>query len=284
MPSPFPGMDPFLEHPEVFPCLHHSLVFCLQEALQPRLPNPYFAKTSERVWIEAAERYVEPDVEVMRRDQRRSGPEDSSGGVALATSARSKLVVVTVPEVPDDEYTETFVDVYTWEGSDKRLVTSIEVLSLSNKTSGRKGRDLYLRKQEEILNSNVHLVEIDLLRGGVHTTAVPKHQALKQAGPFDYHVSIRCFDEPTKFCVFPISLHEPLPGIAIPLLPGDAPVPIDLQAVFQRAYDAGPYHREVNYSEDSIIPPLSPEQTKWANEVLQVSRKRTVADTSASEP
>ncbi len=283
MPSPFPGMDPFLEHPEVFPCLHHALIFCLQEALQPRLPDPYFAKTSERVWIESAERYVEPDVEVMRRDQRRSAPQESSGGVALATASRSKLVIVTVPEVPDDEYRQPFLDVYSWQGSDKRLVTSIEVLSLSNKTAGRKGRDLYLRKQEELLNSNVHLVEIDLLRGGEHTTAVPRHQALGQAGPFDYHVSIHCFDEPTKFCVFPIPLRERLPEIAIPLLPGDPPVPIDLQAVFQRAYDSGPYHREVRYSEDSIFPPLAPDQTQWANDVLQASGKRTVTNSRASE-
>ena len=41
MPSPFPGMDPFLEHPEVFPDLHDSLGATLRESLNARLPEPY---------------------------------------------------------------------------------------------------------------------------------------------------------------------------------------------------------------------------------------------------
>ncbi len=49
---------------------------------------------------------------------------------------------------------------------DLRLVTVIELLSPANKERGSKGWELYRRKQEDVLKSDVHLVEIDLLRGG----------------------------------------------------------------------------------------------------------------------
>ena len=40
MPSRFPGMDPFLEHPHFFPGLHGAMHFCIRESLQPLLPAP----------------------------------------------------------------------------------------------------------------------------------------------------------------------------------------------------------------------------------------------------
>ncbi len=62
MTSPFPGMDSFLEAAEFFPSLHAKLIIYLEEALQPLLPEPYFAQTGERTWIEVAQRYIEPDL------------------------------------------------------------------------------------------------------------------------------------------------------------------------------------------------------------------------------
>jgi hypothetical protein len=52
------------------------------------------------------------------------------------------------------------------------------------------------------------------------------------------------------------------------LLPGDPSIPINLQAVFQRAYDAGPYRRAVRYGEDPIDPPLTTAQAAWAAQIL----------------
>ena len=108
------------------------------------------------------------------------------------------------------------------------------------------------------------LVEIDLLRGGVHTTAVPLDRLEAQAGPFDYQVSIHRSDRFEDFLVYPIRLEEPLLEIAIPLLPGDPDVRIDLQAAFNRACDTGPYRRRVRYSESTPVPPLRPDQAEWA--------------------
>jgi Protein of unknown function (DUF4058) len=264
MPSPFPGMDPYLEDPRVFPDFHYSYSTYLREALQAVLPEPYYAALGERVWIEVSQRYIGPDVSLLR--SRPSAPEQGSGGgVAVAAPPRLGPVVV---RVPHDERREPTIEIYQRHEGGPRLITSIEVLSLTNKTPGEHGRSLYLRKQGEILESRTHLVEIDLLRAGEHTTAVPRADAVARTGGFDYHVCIHHWDNLEDYFVYPIRLPDPLPEIAIPLLPGDPPVPLDLQAVFNRCYDAGPYRREVRYREVEPVPPLTPEHAQWAAERL----------------
>ena len=272
MPSPFPGMDPYLERSRWFRGLHNSLIFCLQEALQPLLPAPYFA-LSGRADLDGGLR-------ALRRSRCRcastgaSGPREAvesgeEGGVAtLVAEAEDEPIIVAVPQPPEEERTEPYLEIYARREGEDRLVTSIEVLSLTNKTLGSEGRQKYLEKQQEILSGQVNLVEIDLLRGGAHSSAVPLWLAREKAGPFDYHVSVRRFDRPGEFLVYPIPLQRRLPTIRIPLLPGDPSIPISLQAVFQRAYDAGPYRRAVRYGEDPIDPPLTTAQAAWAAQIL----------------
>jgi hypothetical protein len=274
MPSPFPGMDPYLERPRWFRGLHGGLIFCLQDALQPLLPAPYFAMFGELVWLETSERYVEPDVDVLISSSRRrdSSGVSEEGGVATIVEVEEEVekpVVIDVSRTADEEQTQPYIEIYTRREGEDRLVTSIEVLSITNKTLRTPGRQKYLEKQSEILDGQVHLVEIDLLRGGAHTTAVPLELAREKAGLFDYHVSIRRFDRPRQFLLYPIPLEKKLPTIMIPLLPGDPDVPLNLQAIFQRVYDAGPYRRVIVYGVDPVDPPLTTRQQAWAEEILR---------------
>jgi hypothetical protein len=260
-------MDPHLENPEIFPDLHDRLNTHLSEFLQSALPAPYYAALGRRAWIEMSQRSVGPDVNIL--EPRPKPPRlEPAPAVAVAPAVARKPRIV---RVPHDERRESFVEVFHGQGSAKRLVTTIEALGPANKTPGEHGRDLYLRKQREILGSKVHLVEIDLLRSGEHTTAVPRKLAIAVCGDFDYHVSIHRFDDLEDFFVYPNFLEEPLPEIAIPLLPGDPEVPIDLQAVFTRCYDAGPYRRENPYLQGSPVPPLREGKKHWASELLQAA-------------
>ncbi len=262
MPSPFPGMDPYLENPEFFPGLHDSLIAELKRTLQESLPPGYYADIRSRVWVEYEERVLEPDVSVLRASPP-AEPAANGGGTAVAVNVHPVVVLV-----PEEEVRETFVEIHTVRG-ERRLVTAIEVLSPSNKMPGDHGRDLYVRKQRELVGSRANLVEIDLLRGGVFSTAVPRNRAVQEAGPFDYHVCVHRFDDPERFYVYPIPLQGRLPEIAVPLSPGDAPVVLDLQAVFDRAYDAGPYTRVNPYSGRAPEPPLPPDQTEWTMQLLR---------------
>ena len=250
MPSPFPGMDPYLENPEIFPDLHDSLITYIRENLQANLPPPYYAAIGRRVWIEASRRSIEPDVHVLRAGAARQVPSPTSKATAVVSRSAARPVIV---KVLHDEFREPFLEIFAGLGDNKRLVTSIEVLSLSNKTPGEQGRELYLRKQRELLASTVNLVEIDLLRKGHHSTAVPLEPALAACGPFDYHVSVHPFDDVETYY-------------------GDAAISLDLQVVFDRCYDAGPYAREVDYGKSQIIPPLDANQAAWATAMLQNRR------------
>jgi hypothetical protein len=256
-------MDPFLERPDIFPDFHDGFVACLRASIQSQLPPPYIAALGRRTWIEVSERFVGPDVQVARH---RTPTTHAGAHSTVAVAARPGAQPLVV-RVPHDERHEPFVEIYLGRGSERRLVTSIELLSLSNKSPGEHGRDLYLRKQAEVLQSKVHLVEIDLLRGGEHTTAVPRGRLARVAGAFEYHICVHHFDNLEDFFVYPVRLNEPLPKIAIPLLHGDAPVPVDLQAVFNRTYDEGPYRREINYRSDTPEPPPDPTWQSWLREI-----------------
>jgi hypothetical protein len=147
-------------------------------------------------------------------------------------------------------------------------VTAIEVLSLTNKTPGTAGRGSYRQKQGEFRTSRVNLVEIDLLRGGTHTTAIPLHELRQRSGVFDYHVCVTAVGAQGRFFVAPFRLADYLPTIAVPLEGDAGPVSIDLQKVLDRAYDTGRY-AESDYLDRPPEPPLTPEQHAWAEVILR---------------
>lgn len=256
MPSPFPGMDPFLEHPAFFPDLHDSLIIYLREQLQERLPEPYYATSAERAEVELSQRHIGPNVAVLRAEVP-TPPE------ATATQP----VVVSVPTV---ETRETYLEIFARRDTE-RLVAVVEVLSPSNKTPGDSFRERYLRKQREVFNSQVNLVEIDLLRMGVHTTRVPLAHLVQRTGPFHYHACVWRFDQPEDFFVYPFTLADRMPALAIPLLPGDEPVAVDLQAVYDRAYDTGPFRRRVPYAELNVVPALNEQWMAWVRDRLRAA-------------
>jgi len=270
MPSPFPGMDPYLEKPSVFAGFHDQLIAGLVAAIQPLL-QPYFAKSNQRVWVELADRVREPDVSVAVPPGW-AEPQRSSGGTAVVEHISSEPIVIAVEQFLSGEFRETYLDILTEVEGEHRLVTSIEVLSPSNKNPGDQAGALYREKQREFLSSNVNLVEIDLLRAGRHGTLVPRREMLKQCESWDYHVCIHRFDARREFVVYPIQMTQQLPTISVPLLPGASPVSVDLQAVFNRCYDEGPYRREVQYADDPPLPALSPDRMAWVKSVLAAKR------------
>jgi hypothetical protein len=202
MPSPFPGMDPYLESQDWFPDLHGSLITLMKGALQQSLPESYYAQSSQRVWVEYTRRYIEPDVELVKsgRNPRKGA---RGAGLALAEPEAAAPLVVTVETVEHGPFNESFLEIRRRWGKGIQIVTSIEVLSPANKKVGNPGREKFLEKQRETLGSETHLVEIDLLRGGTHTLAVPKDLVTAKAGAFEYMVSIHRFNRPNEYLVFP---------------------------------------------------------------------------------
>src|SRR5205807_6703361 len=88
----------------------------------------------------------------------------SAATVAQATVATEQQPMKLTAFV-EQEVRETYIEIFATEPQ-HRLVTTIEVLSPTNKDRGGHGWNLYLRKRQAALVCAVHLVEIDLLRGG----------------------------------------------------------------------------------------------------------------------
>src|SRR5262249_19305735 len=126
MPSPFPGMDPYLESPDWFPNLHSDLIFCVKQAMKKRLPPPYYVQSDQRVWLEYSQRYTEPDVEVVR--SRRKPRRKSRGGTAVAEPRPAEPLVVSVETVEHGPFKESFVEIRRRTGKEVRLVTALEIL------------------------------------------------------------------------------------------------------------------------------------------------------------
>lgn len=258
MPSPFPGMDPWLEGEETFPNLHERLIISMQDALNEALPPGYVATSKNRVWVDDELRR-EPDVALFGPD----APPDNGNGHTAPALAGLAMVAERLAEEPLEE---PYLEILSAKG--KRLVTAVEVISLTNKRAGEQGRKTYSDKQEEYWLSGVNLVEVDLLRRGPHVSATPHRRVLARFGPFDYHVSVVLARQRPAYHAAGFKLADRLPAFAVPLEPGVQPVLIDLQPMLDRAYDRGRYAELVNYRAPAD-PALAPEQQAWAEGVLR---------------
>jgi hypothetical protein len=249
----FPGMDPYLEDPQLWTGVHASLIVYIRNHLQPLLQPRYIAAIEERVYLEGSGTDRIPDVWIERTKKK-------NGSVAVAEA--DAPIVVTVPEL---EIHETFVTILD-RHSGRQLVTVIEVVSPSNKYAGP-GRDSYLAKQHEVRVSTTHLVEIDLLRTGPHVLAVAEWMARAQ-GPYDYLTSVNRADgERNEFDLYPRALKQRLPRIAIPLAGSDPDVVLDVQAVIQQTYEDGCYADRIDYKAP-CVPPLTRAQKTWARRLI----------------
>jgi Protein of unknown function (DUF4058) len=257
----FPGMDPYLEEPQLWPGVHASLVVYTRNYLQPLLRPRYIAAIEERVFVEGPDREIIPDVWLRRRplDQARPGVALADGDVPL------------VVRVPALEIHETYVAILDRQ-SGLRIVTVIEIVSPTNKYPGP-GRRSYLSKQREVCDSDAHLVEIDLLRTGNHVLLVPESTARGQ-GVYHYLSSVnRAADSRELFELYPRTLRERLPRIRVPLSGEDPDVTLDLQTVLEQAYEDGSYSDRLDY-DAPCRPPLSPEDQAWMNQRVLESRRQ----------
>lgn len=255
MPSPFPGMDPYLEGPE-WRSFHTELATQIGLQLVPQLRPKYIVRP-EKVYILTAsdvdpriDRRV-PDVSI-----RRSHRPDAVIAPATVVLERQPLHLrfADVEEVPQ-------VTVNIYDAADRTLVAAIEVLSPMNKDRSQ-GRAEYLAKRRRVFHSNAHLIEIDLLRSG------PR---LPMADPMphtDYCVLVSRADRRPMTEVWPVSVRESLPSVPVPVLPGDPDAILNLQQAVTTVYDAWAYDLELNYGEPPSVP-LTGDDAAWAAELLR---------------
>jgi len=164
-----------------------------------------------------------------------------------------------VPLPAPERVREAFLTVRARESME--VITVIEVLSPGNKRANSDGRREYLRKREEVLLSDTHLVELDLLRGG------ERLPTLRPLPSGDYYALVCRRQQRFQAAVYAWSLRRPLPPIPVPLAAADRDAVVDLQAIFTTVYDRAGYDYALDYRR-AIVPPLSLDDQGWVQQIL----------------
>ena len=270
MPSPFPGMNPYLESPLLWHDLHQRLIVRISEELQPRLIPRYFARVETRQYVDMSYRNIAPDVSLYAEARMPRVLKETAANYvvemqseASAPDERDMAVPWIVPlrkaqsDDTDDPIEESFIQIFLRDT--RELITAIEVISPGNKMPGD-GRKKYVDKQREIMRSTANLVEIDLLSEGQRLTPAPLDAADRLAH-YRYIVSVNRAEQREQYEMYPLALADPLPRFNIPLRKPDADVPLDLQHVFNHCYDNGGYAIEIDYRQMPATGLTSAERT-----------------------
>lgn len=248
MPSPLPGMNPYLESPELWSEFHSRMIVAIADALDTNLSQDYRVAVEKRVYLTQGEETILigiPDVSVTTTPQ--TSPR-------TATAIATEPIVVEIPLA--EEIQERYLEIR--EIATGRVVTVIELLSPKNKRSGD-GRDAYSQKRQRIMLSQTHLVEIDLLRSG-------EPLPMLGAATSDYRILVSRSDRRPKAQLYAFNLRQPIPQIQIPLA-DDTATTLDLQPLLHQIYDRARFALAIDYQK-APIPKLLPDDRVWFNAAI----------------
>jgi hypothetical protein len=256
-------MDPYLEDSDIWPGFHHSLADEIKAHLNPLIGPKYYAEVEVRTVAEdvtiAAGRTIYPDTVVVERVK-----------ADIASQTGPMAVAVAIPEAPiqrlvlaPGQIKLRTVRIQLTESD--QLVTAIEILSPFNKRQGE-GLEEYRRKRAWILQSPVHVVEIDLLRGGMR----PGREVNEPPLEADYILLVNRGDAGDYRLseIWPVTLNEPLPLIPVPLLSPDPDAPLDLGVAIKSVYTRAGYDWRIDYKRSVPPPNLRPEMADWLRHQL----------------
>ena len=259
MPTPFPGMDPYLEQRALWPDVHNRLIVTLADDLAPRLRPRYVIAVEERTYrydpgaLTFAGR---PDLTVTRLNE---------PTVRYQAAPRPRRAEVAVVELPmPDLARETYLEI---RGRDERVVTVLDILSPANKAPGE-GRELYERKRRLVLDGLTNLVEIDLLRAG---------QPMAMSGngqPSHYRILVSRGHARPWADLHYFSVRDPIPAFPLPLLPGEEEPQVALNSLLHALYDRAGYDLRIDYRGEPE-PPLDEEDAPWAAALLREAGLRS---------
>lgn len=274
MPSPFPGMDPFLESQPTWELFHAWFVRELARVTLPQARQiGYWIDVDRDVYQREPTGELAlvgaPDEVLSVRSQGPGGNgsqhgSDGNGGVALA-APRAVHEITLDP----DEMDQRWQDYLVVRKADKfkRVVAVVEVLSPTNKegTYVRK----YQEKRRRCISSSAHFMEIDFLRDGDN----PSRELFPELPRTPYFIFVaRQHGMGRNEEGHPLRLQDPLPVIGLPVGPGRPDLPLDLPAAFAAAYDLTVEPGSINYRDEPVPPPpLIPEDAAWVRAITQSS-------------
>jgi hypothetical protein len=209
MPSPFPGMDPYLEG-EMWQEFHDRLAHQISAQLMPLLRPRYVAFLAKRYVVDRPalgifdilrERVIYPDVHVVEPPGVPPGSGSGGTGVAIAEPA------VEIPSLYPADVPQLSLEIR--DVAERRLVTLIEILSPANKHSD--GVQDYAARRLELMRTQTHILELDLLRQGTRI------QLADEPPPASYYIYLSRLPRRPLTQVWPVLLRQSLPTVPVPL-------------------------------------------------------------------
>ncbi len=261
MPSPLPGMNPWLERPDLWPDVHDSLLIALRDLLAPQLQPRYRVAVRQRTVITTLDPGFKPVT--LLPDVTVRGTPRTDEPIHSAFHSFSAVVSPLTVLIPfSDTFQEVYLEVRTVPG--REVVTVIELLSPTNKQPGDENRVRYEKKRRRLLNSCIHLVEIDLLRGGEPMPVWTEGDGRQGR----YRILVSRADRRPQADLYLFDLFDPIPPFPLPLRPGDKEPWVELGPLLNDLYDRARYDLEVDYAVEPV-PPLTEEEAAWADPWLR---------------
>jgi Protein of unknown function (DUF4058) len=255
MPSPFPGMNPYLEQEDVWHDFHERFIPLLATLLGGQLRPRYIVKIDEHIYVH--ELAAESRRLVGRADVSVGRPSPEQAHEPAGWSATGLLEAPAQVRLPAvDRERLSYVEIR--DRRERELIAVVGVLSPANKYVGP-DREQYLAKRMELLNGPAHLVEIDLLRGGPPLPAADRPDC-------DYSILVSRVEHRPNAAFWPVALRKRLPVIPVPVRAPDSDARIDLQAVLDRTYDDAGYADYIY--EGNPHPRLDGDDAAWARQFL----------------
>jgi hypothetical protein len=238
-------MDPYIEACGLWEDFHDKLIGEIERALAVVVPEHYAVRIGDRSYIimspsaGGTEHPILPDIAMVarrnngRRKELKSGPAVAE----LPGTAQSPIAMRALIQT---EFRETYIEILSTMPHN-RLVTSIEILSPSNKRENSPGWEQYLRKRQAHLAGNANLVEIDLLRRG-------KRMPMEDDWPdTPYYLLVARKLESPRCTVWGAHFRYSLPEIPVPLMPPDSDVSLAIQPLVEAVYARSRYARDIDY-------------------------------------
>lgn len=257
----FPGMNPYLEDPDLWSEVHHRLITAIAIAISPDIRPKYRVAIEKRTYRMNTEDLILigiPDVAVFSTEVNKQKSDLSSSQTGVMTlPTENKSVTVTVP-LPL-EIKEGYLEIR--EVSTGKVVTVIEVLSPTNKKT-KEGRKAYLKKREQLLQSDTNLIEIDLLRAG------EKMPILSNIAEKDDSILIIRSHRLPKAQLYAFSVRETIPIFTIPLQPNEEEIELNLQNLLLEIYEQAGFDLTLDYSQNPV-PNIASKDRGWMDILLR---------------
>ena len=254
MPSPFPGMDPYLEQPGLWEEVHTDLITHIRQFLTSLLRPRYRVAIEQRTYLDI----LPPDEQLTgKSDVLVTGPNQPAGGGGMAV-----LEAIVAPIMGQLPQTEAIKHRHLTlrRVSNNEVITVIEILSPANKRPG-KGRRQYEEKRLKVLESLTNLVEIDLLRA---------HEPMPMYVDIASHYRIvisRSHRRPSAhFYLF--NLPQAIPDFPIPLQPDEEEPMLKLNQILHTLYDQGGYDLAINYARTPPPPVFAEVELTWMRDLI----------------